>query len=201
MKTENVTLRRYALPSINGEGWAIVVIGSDGYFSAVSDWGNYAYIWGAHGCADFREFLLGREGSDYIVSKLNPKKEYDGYATERAIKDDILTVRRAAGRRSKHAKENARREWEHLEQCDVTDSEVGFASWLEGTSLDEAWGLAEYRHDAQVVAFVKHVMGRLGTMIKAELDAERAVVENAPVTDNGVCKTCSQRMALKGPGP
>lgn len=60
----NATLRRYALPSVKGEGWAIIVIGSDGYFSTVSDWGNYAYLWTHPGC-EFRHFLAGLD-ADYF---------------------------------------------------------------------------------------------------------------------------------------
>lgn len=86
MSTDQVTLRRYKLPSEKGEGWALIVIGSDGYFSAVSDWGNYAYIWGAPGC-EFRRFLVGLDAS-YFHSKICHMREsrvFDQEATEKEI--------------------------------------------------------------------------------------------------------------------
>ena len=87
-----VKLWRYALPSIRGSGWAIFVLGSDGYFSAISDFGNYAYFWRAPGTEDFREFFLRVEWeSDYFIQKLSPGPEYDGEETmkeiERALHD------------------------------------------------------------------------------------------------------------------
>ena len=43
-------LKRYSLPSIKGEGYAEIVLDtSDGYFSTISDFGNYCYHWHNHG--------------------------------------------------------------------------------------------------------------------------------------------------------
>ena len=68
-----VELHRYALPSVKGEGWAIVVLGSDGYFSAVSDWGNYAYIWTHPGC-EFRRFLVGCDAHYFWTKIMHGRK-------------------------------------------------------------------------------------------------------------------------------
>src|SRR4051812_42726931 len=82
----DVTLRRYSLPSEKGEGWAIVVLGSDGFFSAVSDWGNYAYIWTNPGC-EFRKFLTQVDAS-YFWSKITSGRTtrvFDPEETEKNI--------------------------------------------------------------------------------------------------------------------
>ena len=87
-------LWRYTIPSVNNEGWAIFVIGSDGYFSAVSDYGNYAHIWRCIGCKDFREFLLNAERDcSYFAAKLAPEKVYDGEQTAENIRYAILQMR------------------------------------------------------------------------------------------------------------
>ena len=79
----DVILRRYHFSSIQGEGWATFVIGSDGYFSAVSDYGNYSYYWPHHGCTDFRQFLVRAPRDwDYFAKKLNPMR---GYAVNKTV--------------------------------------------------------------------------------------------------------------------
>lgn len=63
---------RYDFPSVNGEGWGTIILGSDGYFSVVSDYGNFAYRWSHHAHDDFRRFWLVDRWNwpDYTVSKL-----------------------------------------------------------------------------------------------------------------------------------
>ena len=87
---DDIRLWRYHVPSVNGEGWGIFVIGSDGYFSCVTDHGNYAYLWTHHGFDDFRKFLLRAvEDRDYFVTKLGHGKVYDGPETEKALKEAV----------------------------------------------------------------------------------------------------------------
>jgi hypothetical protein len=169
-----VTLRRYALPSINGEGWAVVVLGSDGYFSTVSDWGNYAYWWGSHGREDFREFVIGLAGSiDYAVGKLSPGRHtYDGPKTLASVKESICQLRRDGSL----SREEARHEWDLLDRYDLEDSEGDLARWMDHTQLIEAWGYAVYSRDSNAVGYAKHVLPRLAEVLKAELEAERAAV-------------------------
>lgn len=175
MKAE-VKLRRYALPSVKGEGWAIIVLGSDGYFSAVSDWGNYAFIWGAHGCMDFRQFLLmaGRDW-DYFVTKLSPHpggRVYDGEATVGKIRKHIIELRRER----RIDAEKARTEWEHASAAD--DGSDGYAVWWLQTELEDVHDLGLYtqKPDQQCKAFVETVIAaRLVPILRAELEAEGLV--------------------------
>lgn len=171
---KDVKLRRYYLPNSDPlEGWAIIVLGSDGFFSAVSDYGNYAFLWTHHGCDDFREFLLRAERDwDYFLRKLSPEQTYDGEKTVRAIRREILEARRN-GRISKRM---ARLEWDLLEECEAgLEYETGFAHWYGQTDLDdEAFGLRRVSHDSNAIAFVRKTMPRLAEVLRAELEAERA---------------------------
>lgn len=177
MTTTSVKLWRYVLPSVRGEGWAVFVLGSDGFFSAVSDFGNYAYLWRAHGCADFRQFLLGaaRDWS-YFANKLSEgEREYDGTATRRGIQRHILEYRRDRTL----SKEEARREWD-LCGSDVEDygHGGGFADWYRETALPDAAFFAVYRIPKQAEMFVKKTLAaRLVPLLEAELRAEGKLVE------------------------
>ncbi len=51
-------IHRYDIPSLAGEGWAIVVLTEDGLFAADSDFGGCARLWRRHGSPDFRRFVL-----------------------------------------------------------------------------------------------------------------------------------------------
>jgi hypothetical protein len=148
LRTNDVTLWRYKKVSTKEDpGWAIIVVGSDGYFSACSDYGNYAFIWGYPGCDDFREFLVGaQKDPHYFVGKLSHGQKYDG-------------------------DEDAREEWDRLDNSDL-DNVIGFKEWMDETKLEFAWewGYQE-SHSPQVHAFVERIMGDwLAPILKAELE-------------------------------
>ena len=46
-----------------------VILTGDGYFFAVTDWGNFNFCWGSTGRDDFREFILNI-GVDYFGDKM-----------------------------------------------------------------------------------------------------------------------------------
>lgn len=180
-----VRLWRYVLPSIRWEGWAIIILGSDGYFSAVSDFGNYAYRWTAHGCRDFREFILGI-GVDYLVSKISPGTEYSGECTHQRIVEEIIRRRRegsaygnARRPRGLFGKSEAREEYELLRDSDVQGGSIlEFAEWMKETRLNdqgEAYELAVYRSDPQAVAFCEKVIPRLQELIRREIRSQEIV--------------------------
>jgi len=162
-----VQLWRYSIPSINGEGWAVFVLGSDGYFSACSDWGNYAFIWRAHGCNDFREFLLRADRDwDYFVKKLSPKPIYDGEKTEESVKNEILRRRRARNITA----EVASTEWKLFEYSDFS-CENGLFQWGAETKLDPSSFRIIYGSSYDAVQFVRKCMVRLIPLLKADLEA------------------------------
>lgn len=80
------TVWQYDFSSVNGEGWGSFVLRSDGYFSAVTDFGNYAYRWLNHGHDDFREFWLENRWDypSYIVSKFTNPMHYQSAKSRKA---------------------------------------------------------------------------------------------------------------------
>lgn len=176
-----VTLRRYLLPSINGEGWAEIVIGSNGFFAAVSDFGDYAHAWRNHGEDDFRKFLLNAPRNwDYFARKLGTREqahEFDGDETSRGVKRYIIAERRA-GRISK---ERARKEWDLLAECDNLYSQYDFWNWHDDTRISNAGEFATYRINRVLERFCRETLARLDEVIRAELAAEAsAPAKDAP---------------------
>lgn len=165
-----VTLRRYVLPSQHGEGWATIVIGSDGYFSTVSDYGNYAYQWCNFGDRDFRSFLVSVD-ADYLRRKLDPSEIFDREATVR----NLL----AAIERAQH-----KGELTPDEADDETDrvlgiySECEFSAWVwHLTDLDYDDYLAEalvMRPPGAIVGFVERIFPRFKALLREELGIEQA---------------------------
>lgn len=172
MTAPPVVLRRYRLPSTkSGEGWAIIVLGSDGFFSAVSDFDNYAFLWSAHGQPDFRLFLLEAEtDDDYFIRKLSPGKVYDGDESEKNIRRAIVGARRDGLIR----KEAARRTWRELSDYNF-HFEAEFYRWyyddMVVTAL-EPESLMATRQPHMVTRFVRETMPRLCVLLRAELEAE-----------------------------
>jgi hypothetical protein len=166
-----VTLWRYSLPSVRHEGWATIVLGSDGYFSTVSDYGNYAYRWTHHGYNDFRQFFLHVE-PDYFVGKIAPERRYSGERTHRRIAEEILRWRREG----LLDRETARREYALLGRSGVQHGGVvEFGEWMKESTLarhGDAYELGVYVRPTQAVAYAERILPRLRTILRAELYPE-----------------------------
>lgn len=161
-------LHTYRLDSVKGEGWAWIVVSSTGYFSAVSDLGNYAFFWTHHGCKDFRQFLYNAHKSwDYFCSKLsygpgNKNKEYDGAATYELIKEHILSERRHSGGFGRWTKEFARQEWDLLHgDAERVETEGAWDHWMRETSISDAWEYHCERWPGGLERFCKETLKRL----------------------------------------
>lgn len=164
---QRVKLRRYHLPSEKFEGWATIVIGDDGYFSAISDFGNYAFRWTHYGDQDFRQFLLRmHESWDYFCSKLG-SQEFDGPATKRAIEVYILEQRRE----QEYTKEEAADLWEDLHSGDF-ESETDFIDWSRETTIEEPWQFHTQSYPTHLQIFTKITMKRLNALLEKELKKE-----------------------------
>ena len=158
---------RYALPSVNLEGWAIIFIDAHGAFSARSDWGDVGYVWGPSGLPEggFKRFLLTC-GDDYLISKFGRgRRVYDPERSLRAVKEYIISNRREWGA----SQEECREEWELLKQHDDLETEHNFSMWWSETKLEEAGDLYRDKVEDRVTNFVKHVMPRLREVLRAEL--------------------------------
>lgn len=157
----DVTLHHYRLPSENGEGWAIITIGTDGTFAALSDYGNWSYAgWSHHGCGDIRRFFLRERRSDsYLITKLcsgHPRllHLYDGEATVKRIREAIIQHRRDGSFDARQA----RREWDLIEDLEVQESELAFGRWFDATNMGDAHEFCCSQPDPQCVAFVEKVL-------------------------------------------
>ena len=165
-----VRLWRFHLPSGKGEGlerfeWGTFVIGSDGYFSCVTDWGNYAFRWGSMG-SDVRHFLQGAvEDPDYFIKKLS-SDEYDGEETAKAIlemaKEDGFSA--ADLRTLKN------------EMPDVEHSSEGFSVWWTTSQLARRLeGVGECftkRRSRSCEAMVTRLMPRLAPLLQESLEKD-----------------------------
>jgi hypothetical protein len=160
------TTRLYDLRTASGEWLARVVITDDGYFSTVSDYGEYAYWW-THAGACFRRFLT-QICTDSLLNKIAPRREYDSDATLKAAKRQILEARR--GREV--TAEDARCEWERLYDNSWLESSEAYAAWYRETELPDAHECYRERRNPQSVAFVEHVWPVFVAAIRAELAAE-----------------------------
>lgn len=163
-------LHRYDLPRDERGSWAIVVLGSDGFFSAVSDYGNYAYLWSNIGTKDAREFFIdAHERWTYFANKLSPRTEYDADATLKLVKEYILSDRRNGGL----SKEEARVEWDLLFDCYYLENEYFFNRWIEGTRYVDAWDFRVDRYPCDVESFCTITLKRLSDAIKKEIGKEK----------------------------
>lgn len=171
------TVHQYRLRGERGQWVADVIMRSDGYFSTVSDYGNYAYWWGSPGM-EFRRFVAQLERqTDYVCSKLSRRSDwYDASGTLKAIKQHILTYRREGSM----TKSRAADEWATLRDVCGGGSlrdvhEIGlyeFHQWYERTKIGDAAEFARYDYRPEVRGFCERVMPLLAAAIREELAKE-----------------------------
>jgi len=164
-----LTVWRYVLHGRGlGDGWAIVLMDATGFFSVVSDYGNYGFRWTAFG-DNFRAFIT-KIDAHYALTKLAYGQEaFDGEATEARIRKGILELRR-----HRHlSKDDARKEWDLLGQYDVTNY-ADATRWYDDTELGDAAEYIVHDYPKQALAFCEKVLPRLQAHLREELAAERA---------------------------
>lgn len=156
----------YRFPSVNHEGWALVILRADGFFAAVSDYGNFAFRWSATGCKDFREFFLNVQ-PDYICSKLG-SQELDRDASFENVRKLIIEQRRA----NDLERDEARAMYDAVR---IYESDGVWEAMLYSSVLRhlDPWECFVMRYQPQLVAFAeKIVCGRLRQAIRFELSQE-----------------------------
>jgi hypothetical protein len=170
-----VTVWRYTLPPLKHEGWGFFILDSKGYFSAITDYGNYAHLWTYHGRDDFREFVID-VGGDYVYRKLRVQPEqYNGERTAKAIRTVIEEC----------ALLGSDEEDLFLEYKDeICDSEFGFGLWYRETTIGDACDLVRRDPDCSLVGFIEKLLPRLQKVIKKHMagepvDEREALVEEA----------------------
>ncbi|MGH9427339.1 MAG: hypothetical protein ACRD2L_13680, partial [Terriglobia bacterium] len=139
---------RYYIPSIDGEGWAVVFMDSAGSFSTVGDFGNFGHVWNAIGpCRDVREFICDiQKDWHYISRKLGTTtQELDGPKTKQKIIDYI------------DAECPSEDERELVSEADFSCKE-GFDAWCHETELDEAFLFGVWSEHNSAEQFAKQVI-------------------------------------------
>lgn len=173
MSQTGPTLRRYYLPNVKYEGWAEIVTSDQGFFAVVSDFGNYAFRWSAF-AGDFRRFLIGLD-ADYLMSKLGERNEYDGEATCKAAKAELIRARKDG----ELSMDEARNAWDLIGDSGDLELKEDFSRWLDemyesSIPLIDLYELAEYTWPGDLRGFCEKVWPRFVAVLKAELYMEKA---------------------------
>lgn len=167
---KDIKFHRYALPSEKLEGWAIIVIGSDGFFATVSDYGNYAYKWSDTGEKDFRKFIISCSG-DYILRKLDNSSVLDVENTQDNARHAVCLARRLQVRGYEISAELARLAYDEIGYIS-TEFELNdwFNSWAQ--YLDDYTAIACYKPAPGITAFIERTLPRLQKLLREELFKE-----------------------------
>lgn len=161
-------------------GWARIWLTSDGCFTCMSDWGNYAYWWGGVE-GEFRRFLMGCD-THYLGGKLGGgKTEFKVERTVKLIRERICYERRHRAL-SAHV---ARVEWR---RAGYIHDQRDFERWQEehfadpGTSDQEkrsleylyadAWEWGCYGVPTRLEIFFEKAWPSFVEALRAELAAE-----------------------------
>ena len=154
-------IKKITVPPLKSEGWGIFVIDSEGFFSVVSDYGNYAFLW-THPGKPFEQFLMGLS-KDYLAGKLSQsgggpagRTEFKGEETLRRVKECLLTCRR----KEAISRKDARDEWDLLKANNNFCHKDDFEEWLKETSLDWPWDFASYGYPSEIEAFCDRLYPR-----------------------------------------
>jgi hypothetical protein len=156
--------RTYRLPPDKESCWAIVIIDpAIGFFSAVSDHGNYGYLW-THPGGEFRKFLVNCD-LDYVYGKLtHEQRVFDLEASVKAAKDAILSRRRDGSIGAAQARE----EYDGLQ----ISSEHEFVSWQQYSSLDDSHEFYMQRKESECWGFCQKLFTRFQQVLREELKKE-----------------------------
>lgn len=162
------TAVRYTVPSVDGEGWGIVLFDNTGVFSAVTDFGNFAYWFSLRENESMEEFLISRR-PDQILCKIAREDKIDVEETIKYIKEELLRNRRA----ERFTEEAAREEWKLIEelQRDLGDysEEVAFHYFYEKTRIQFDDGFLRFKYPSAAIRFCNETFVRLQEKLKSEL--------------------------------
>lgn len=156
--------------------WMRAWLTSDGCISIVSDYGNFGYWFGAPG-GEFRRFLTQCD-DHYLGTKFSDgHREYKGEETLRRVKERILSHRREGDL----SREEARTEWDLLDQFDRLEHEQHFTRWYDQTELSDASEFYCTGISSQIEWFLKRLWPFFVKALEVELAAEAAIVVEHPL--------------------
>lgn len=167
-RQDKVTFWRYHIPS-DGPlgGWGIFLLDSTGMFTAVTDYGNYAFKWHDWGPSEFRTFVQSLE-PDYVCGKLGSRNKLQAKETVNYIKELIISRRREGD----WPKETARREWNLIKDKNFLDLEDQQA-WYYNSMLGGDPDIFRYDFDASLKCFGTKLLPRLQEAIRQQLREEQ----------------------------
>lgn len=157
--------------------WAEIMIREDGFFAAISGYGNYSYHWGNAGTKDIREFFLRCERDwDYFAKKLNPNMVIDDEKSFENIKELIKAD-------TLYDKFNCSKE----KALRYVNEFVSFKDFLYDYDIKDYFEYVPYEYcvmtfDSNVVDFVKKILPELSQMIKLELENENQLTSEKDET-------------------
>lgn len=191
MSARKPLTRFYAVRGEHRE-WARFWLTDDGCLTILSDFGNYGYWWWDIADSDFREFLIGCD-NDYVMRKLaDGRREFDGEATVKRIRDWIVRLRRDGDL----SREDAAFEWNLVHPkpdalpwrspdergaFSCMTNEVEAHEWYQQTRLSDATELLEYSLPVQLQMFMQRLWPLFVEQLDAELDAEEETPIAPPV--------------------
>lgn len=145
--------------------WAVAFVTEDGFFSTVSDYGNYGHYWPNPGM-HILKFLGTREDPDHLLSKISPHRELDSDATNRAIHDEILRMRREKDIDS----DTARAMWSNIEHDDYGEMTLDEFDREYGSLFPDYRLPRVFRHNIQARQFVEIIWPQLQKQFLRKLD-------------------------------
>ncbi|EEM37739.1 hypothetical protein P9Y62_12725 [Bacillus thuringiensis] len=154
---------RYSVPSVDGEGWGIFLLDRSGIFTAVTDFGNFAYWFSLRENESVEEFLLSTR-PDQILCKIANRDVVDIEETINYIKENLLYDRREG---------RFREEWKLIEELqedlDEYPNDVAFQYWYDKTHIQFDDGFYQYKYPSAAVRFSNETFVRLQEKLRAEL--------------------------------
>jgi hypothetical protein len=169
-----VKLWRFVIPPEKGQGWGIFVLGEDGYFSCVSDFGDYVYLW-THPGKEFRRFLLGLHDG-YLMGKLGKgDRVFDEEGTRKSLMAEVVAQRRDRAISSVEARELA----EIIRDASL-DTEGGVAVLLDALvnesptfyEVASPWECVRMQHRGDLRAFVEQLWPRFKKRLREDIERE-----------------------------
>lgn len=159
---------RYSIPSVDGEGWGIFLLDRSGIFTAVTDFGNFAYWFSLRENESVEEFLLSTR-PDQILCKIANQDVVDIEETIKYIKENLLYDRREG----RFTEADARKEWKLIEELqedlDEYSNDVAFQYWYDKTHIQFDDGFYQYKYPSAAVRFSNETFVRLQEKLRAEL--------------------------------
>lgn len=135
MSSADIKFWRYYIPSIDGmEGWGVFLLDSTGMFSAVTDYGNAAYKFDVRQDEDIRKYFAKGAPGGLLEKLFYDLRRYDFDETLQRVQEHILESRRLGS----FTRDEARAEWNRLEDYAWIGNEADFTRWFDDTSIDDA---------------------------------------------------------------